>query len=71
MTTNHPLQRFIRKAELPNFTGLQRTKINELIKADQFPKPIPLSDNGRAVAWLESDIASWQAARIAKRNTAA
>lgn len=63
------LNRFIRLAELPQYVGLRRTKISELIKAGEFPKPIPLTDHGRAVAWLESDIVAWQALRLAKRET--
>ena len=59
------LQQLIRLSELPKYTGLKRTKIAELIKANKFPKPIKLSDAGRAVAWIESEVAAWQAARIA------
>jgi len=66
----HKLQKRIRKADLPAFTGLQRTKIAELIEAGEFPKPIPLSDSGRAVAWLESEVAAWQMRRLAKRRDA-
>ncbi len=53
---------------LPEFVGLRRTQIGELIKADEFPNPIPLSDSGRAVAWLEADLLAWQNERIAARN---
>jgi prophage regulatory protein len=59
-----------RLRDLPQFVGLQRTQIAELIKADKFPKPIPLSESGRAVAWLEADLIAWQASRIAARNAA-
>jgi prophage regulatory protein len=62
------LNRFIRAAELPLYVGLRRTQIAELIKCGLFPKPIPLSDTGRAVAWLEADIVAWQASRLAKRD---
>lgn len=65
------LNRMYRLKELPQFVGLRRTQIAELIKAGQFPKPIPLSDTGRAVAWLESDLIAWQHARIADRNSKA
>lgn len=72
MTTEpNRLNRMYRLRELPQFVGLRRTQIGELIKAGQFPRPIPLSDSGRAVAWLESDLLSWQASRIAARNEAA
>jgi prophage regulatory protein len=59
-----------RLAELPAFVGLKRTQISELIKAGKFPRPIPLSDSGRAIAWLESDLIAWQHERIAARNAA-
>jgi prophage regulatory protein len=67
--TAHRLNRMLRLRDLPEFVGLRRTQIGELIKAGQFPKPIPLSDAGRAVAWLESDLIAWQNGRIATRNT--
>jgi prophage regulatory protein len=39
-------------------TGLARTTIYELIKAGEFPKPIPISRRG--VAWSEIEIVDWQ-----------
>jgi predicted DNA-binding transcriptional regulator AlpA len=64
------LNRFIRLNELPNFVGLKKTQIGELIKAGEFPRSIPLSDTGRAVAWLEADIIAWQSRRLAKCQSA-
>ncbi|MBR1238430.1 AlpA family transcriptional regulator [Bradyrhizobium sp. AUGA SZCCT0182] len=66
--TNSRLNRMFRLRELPEFVGLRRTQIGELIKTGEFPKPIPLSDTGRAVAWLEGDLIAWQNGRIAARN---
>jgi prophage regulatory protein len=63
------LNRMYRLRELPQFVGLRRTQISELIKEGQFPRPVPLSDAGRAVAWLEVDLVAWQTARIAARNS--
>jgi predicted DNA-binding transcriptional regulator AlpA len=65
------LQRMYRKNDLPQFVGLRRTQIEELIKLGQFPKPVQLSDSGRAIAWLEADLIAWQNARIAARNAVA
>lgn len=67
MTEPH-LNRMYRLRDLPQFVGLRRTQIAELIKTGEFPKPIALSDAGRAIAWLESDLIAWQHARIAVRN---
>ncbi|WOH82147.1 AlpA family phage regulatory protein [Bradyrhizobium sp. BEA-2-5] len=71
MTGSHRLNRMFRLRELPEFVGLRRTQIGELIKSGEFPKPVPLSNSGRAVAWLEADLIAWQIARIAARNTKA
>jgi prophage regulatory protein len=65
------LNRLYRLRDLPQFVGLRRTQITELVKAGEFPRPIPLSNGGRAVAWLEADLVAWQTARIAARNTEA
>ena len=62
------LNRVYRLGELPQFVGLRRTQISEMVKAGQFPKPISLSPSGRAVAWLETDLIAWQASRIAART---
>jgi prophage regulatory protein len=62
------LLRIIRKRDLPAFTGLQRTAIEELIKRGEFPKPIPLSDTGRAVGWVEDEVIAWQHKRLARRD---
>jgi prophage regulatory protein len=62
------LQKLIRKADLPQYTGLQRTTIAELIKDGKFPKPIQLTDEGRTLAWLECEVLAWQASRIAQRD---
>jgi prophage regulatory protein len=60
------IQRFIRKSELPQFTGLKRTAIEDAVKAGTFPKPIRIGP--RNVAWLESELADWQSQRIAQRD---
>jgi prophage regulatory protein len=65
---NHRLNRFYRRSELSQYVGLRRTQIDELIKRGEFPRPILLSDAGRAVAWLESDLIAWQMRRLAKRE---
>jgi prophage regulatory protein len=68
MSESNRLNRMYRLRELPQYVGLRRTVISELIKSGEFPKPIPLSDSGRAIAWLECDLIAWQATRIAARN---
>ena len=60
------LQRFLRRPEVERVTGLGRSTIYDKIATGEFPKPVPLS--GGAVGWLESEIAKWQAQRIAERE---
>lgn len=62
-------QRIVRRMQLPDLTGYSIPYIYELMAAGKFPRPIKLGD--RAVGWLESDIASWQAKRIAERDAEA
>lgn len=61
-------QRLIRKHELPQYVGVNRTAIDEMVAAGTFPRPIRLTDAGRHVAWLEGDIVAWQLKRAAERD---
>ena len=61
------VQRIYRRNQLPDITGYSAVYIHELVEAGKFPRPIPLS-GGRAVGWLEGDIAKWQQERIAERD---
>ena len=69
MAAPNNLNKLYRWRDLPPFVGLRKTAIEDLIKAGEFSKPIPLSNGGRAVAWLESDLVAWQTSRIAARNS--
>ena len=65
MTTPVPAQRprlnrIIRRHQLPQFTGLGRSKIAELIEAGNFAKPVTLVEGGRAVGFFEDDLIAWQ-----------
>lgn len=48
--------------------GYGRSQLNDLIARGDFPKPIKLSDTGRAKAWIEDEIVAWQAQRMASRE---
>jgi prophage regulatory protein len=63
-----PLERILRRPEVERATGLARSTIYDLMAANKFPKPVSLS--GGAVGWIESELADWQAARIADRDRA-
>lgn len=56
-------ERMLRLPEVESLTGLKKSSIYAGMKADPqtFPHCVRLS--ARAVAWRESDIATWQAQR--------
>ena len=60
--------RLIRLPEVHRLTGLGRSQIYALAKADQFPKPLKLSE--RCSAWVEADIHRWIAERIEAAQSA-
>ena len=68
MSEAKPLHRIVRLRDLPAFVGLQRTAIAELIERGEFPRPVPLSDTGRAKGWLEHELIAWQQNRLAARE---
>jgi predicted DNA-binding transcriptional regulator AlpA len=70
MSELRQLNRLYRLRDLPEFVGLQKTQIADLVRAGKFPKPVRLTDGGRAVAWLEADLIEWQSARVAARSKA-
>ena len=67
--TATPLKRFLRRAQVQAATGLPESSLYRLIAEGKFPKPFKLSEH--RVAWLEDDVAAWQAERLAEREKAA
>lgn len=61
-------EKFLRLAEVQQRVPYSRSTIYQLIAQSKFPKAISLG--ARAVAWLESDINEWIAARIEKSRAA-
>ncbi len=47
-------------------TGLKTTQLYQLVKDNQFPKPVPVGK--RAVAWVEAEVDAWIEARIQERS---
>ena len=66
--TQSALNRVVLRHNMPEYTGYSIIHIYRLIKAGRFPKPLRLGAN--RVAWLESDLLAWQAAKIAERDVA-
>lgn len=59
--TSHVL---IRRKDVERITTLSRSRIYALMNQNKFPKPIPLGKY--SVAWVESEIREWVAARISE-----
>src|SRR5262245_42660999 len=59
---------FLRSRGVSTRTGLSRTTIWRLIKAKKFPRPVPITDSGYAVGWVESEVEAWMQARIEQRD---
>jgi prophage regulatory protein len=59
------VERFLRRAAVEEATGLRRSTIYELMSKGLLPRPIKIT-GGRAVGWLESEIAAYLQAQIAK-----
>lgn len=59
--------RLLRIAQVKDRVGMSQTTIYDRIKKGTFPRPVPLDT---LVAWLESEIDEWIAARVADRSDA-
>ncbi|MEI7456686.1 MAG: AlpA family transcriptional regulator [Nitrosomonadales bacterium] len=59
----------LRRKEVEKLTALSRSRIYDLMKIGQFPRPVTLGV--MSVAWLETEVHEWIADRIADRSTAA
>ena len=64
--------KILRREEVEAITGLARSTLYRLVKEKKLKPPIALTDSGKAVGWLESDIAEYLHDRIAaaKANAA-
>jgi predicted DNA-binding transcriptional regulator AlpA len=59
-------QKIIRRKDLPQYVGLHRSVIIEMIQAGTFPPGIRLTPSAKhsgALGWLESTIHQWQQER--------
>lgn len=59
-------KKLIRLPEVVSRTGLGRSAIYDAVAEGTFPKSVPLGK--RAVGWLEDEVDSWIADRVAARD---
>lgn len=66
-----PTKRLLKRPEVREKTSLSDSELYRQIAAGSFPRPIRLTPNGRAVAWLESEVDAWIESRLAEREEVA
>jgi predicted DNA-binding transcriptional regulator AlpA len=62
------LRRILRKPAVLEATGYRATQLDLLVSQGKFPRPIRLSEGGRAMGWFEDEIIAYQEARAAERD---
>jgi prophage regulatory protein len=62
-TSSSTVLRLLRLPGVKDRTGLGRSSIYDRVSRGEFPRPISLGD-GRAVAWIESEINAWIQTKI-------
>ena len=58
----------VRGADARAYVGLGATQFSKYVRLGVLPQPIQLTDDGRAVAWLKTELEAWLLARVAKRD---
>ena len=58
---------FLRLPKVKAVTGLSKSSLYELIRANSFPAPVHLG--ARTVAWVASEVKQWAAERILSSRT--
>lgn len=62
------VRRFLREPAVLAALQCGRTKLHGMVKSGEFPPPFKLSDSGRAKAWDEDDLITYQESRLASRE---
>jgi prophage regulatory protein len=61
------LRRILRLPQVVEATGERRSTIYKRISEGEFPKPVKLG--AKSVGWVEDEIAAYNEARIAQRDS--
>jgi len=62
------MKRLLRLPAVEAMVGMKKSQIFQAAKAGLFPKPVTPMVNGRAVAWVESEIDDYIDGRCAARD---
>jgi len=68
MTTNTVFNQLIRIPAVMEITGLSKSYIYQLQDKGLFPKSVQIVPNGKAKAWVLSEINEWINLRIQQRD---
>lgn len=49
----------LRMPQLTAKTGMSRATIDRMVKAKEFPLPIPLGQRSKALGWFEHEVDAW------------
>ena len=58
--------KILRVKDIVEMTGISRVTIWRMERRGEFPQRMQLSDSGRSVGWMESDIKDWMQSRKEK-----
>lgn len=64
-----PSVRVLRMRQVRDRLQLSHSQVFSLVARGLLPKPFPIVPGGRAVGWLETDIANWILQRKAEGET--
>jgi prophage regulatory protein len=62
------MQNLLRLTRVIELTGLKKSQIFDAVQRGIFPKPLKILEDGRAIAWVETEIAAYISGRIAARD---
>ena len=62
------LRRILREPDVLQASGYRKTQLDLLIQQGKFPRPIRLSEGGRARGWFEDEIIQYQEQRRVERD---
>lgn len=65
------MRKLIRRRSVMERVPFSKASLYRLIKLGQFPKPYPLDEKGRSVAWLEEEVDAWIEQKIAAGSAGA
>jgi prophage regulatory protein len=62
-------EQFLRLRAVMQRTGLSCASLYAMVARGEFPAQIRITEHGRAVAWLSSDVDRWMHERIRRHRT--